>query len=93
MERLNLWVQIFTSLAVLAGIGVVVWELQQTRSLFKTQMGMEATQSYTEHLSSLFGEDAAKTLEKACFSPDELEGSDLLILDAYFTSLMGFPFR
>ena len=92
-DRLNLWIQVVTSVAVIAGLGIVIWELQQTRTLFGLQMRLETTTAMSEHLSSIFGDTAAATLEKACFNPEELNRSDQIILDAYFGSLMTFPYR
>ena len=37
-QALTSWIQILTGFAVLAGLGLVVWELQQTRDLVRAQL-------------------------------------------------------
>ena len=86
--KTNEIVQMITGLAVIAGLALVVWELQQTRDAVKSQLTSEGMGTITQLNTSLFGENPSTVLAKACDHPTNLTTSDLVILDHYYTQLV-----
>ncbi len=89
-DRQNLanWVQILTGLAVVVGLGLVIWELQQTREVVFAQLTSDAYGSVTQQQTTVMGETAADAIAKACDAPESLTTTDLIVLDAYFGELI-----
>jgi hypothetical protein len=78
------WVQVVTVVAVLVGLGLVVWELRQNRDATLSQLSNDYWHFASQERAALFGEDAAHVLAKACHAPTELTESDLIILEQYY---------
>ena len=78
-ESINLIVQIATSIAVLVGIGLVVWELQQTRTLAETQLTADAWQDLHQTSLVKMGENSAAVSIRACFHPKKLSLEDFAV--------------
>ena len=85
---MNSAVQIITLLSVLAGVGLVMWELEQNRSLVRQEMFSEGTISNRESSLSLAGENPAVVLAKACENSEELTVEDWMILNFVFSETM-----
>ena len=77
-------VQIITAIAVVIGLGLVVWELQQAKSLAFTQIVHGDMDGANQMLTSIYGEDLSRVLATACFKPTELDQPSGFVLDAYF---------
>jgi hypothetical protein len=86
IERVNVWIQIFTSVSVIAGFGLVVWQLQLTRQTAIDQYALFNVSDDSADSSSVYGENAAEVLAKACLTPDEMSDTDLIILQHYFSN-------
>jgi len=56
-----------TGLTVLTGIGLVVWELNQTRNLVQTQITQETMSDFTQDNAARYGEGASIALEDSNF--------------------------
>ena len=87
------WVQILTTLAVLAGLGLVIWELQQNRSVAVGQMTSDGFAAASQHVASPQGEDSARVLAKACESPEALSADELAVLDAHYRGTILLIYR
>ena len=89
IELLSHWIQILTGVAVLVGLGLVIYELRQTKTLVEAQLssdGWAYTHSYT---SMIVGENAISSLSKICTDPAAVTEADALMLnhvysDAFF---------
>ena len=81
---INLVTQLFTSVAVIAGLILVVLELQLTRQAFYDQYALTNISDYSADLSATYGERAADVLAKACFEPSILSNAELIILRHHF---------
>jgi hypothetical protein len=86
IERANVWVQILTSLSVIAGFGLVLWQLQLTRETAIDQYALLNVSDASADLNSVYGENAAEALAKACFNPGEMSNADLIVLQHYFVN-------
>jgi hypothetical protein len=81
--KLTNWTQILTILSVLAGLGLVVWELQQARDLAFAQLAVDAHAIDVQEVVALLGESPAEVLAKSCESAT-LTKVELEILYASF---------
>jgi hypothetical protein len=86
IQQINVWIQIFTSVGVIAGLGLVVWALQLTRSALYDQYALTNLSDASSDLNAVYGERAADVLAKACFKPAEMTDADLIVLEHYFTN-------
>lgn len=74
------WLQILSNLALLVGIGLVIFEMQQNQTLVRAQLASDGISDRMELATSLIGETPNEVLAKACFSPGELTEEDKLEL-------------
>ena len=87
-DRLNKWVQTATGLAIVVGLGLVIWELQQSREATSSQLSSDHYQIVGQHYAALFGENPADVLAKACDSAETLTRSELFVLDSYYSDVL-----
>ncbi|PCI77456.1 MAG: hypothetical protein COB20_08080 [SAR86 cluster bacterium] len=80
------WLTIASNLAILMGILLVFWELQQNQTLARLQLTSEGFALRTELTSNLIGESPELVLAKACLKPDELTTEDRIVLAQIFQS-------
>jgi len=66
------WIQTVTGLAVLVGLGLVIWELQQNREAMQSQLTSDGWQMLTNRNASVLGESPAEALAKGCEAPSTL---------------------
>jgi len=71
-------------LSVLAGVGFVIWELEQQRELLRLEMFSEGTITNREISMSGAGENPAVVLAKACESTESLTTEDLITLNFFY---------
>ena len=92
-QKLNTWVQFLTSLAIILGLGLVVYELRQTKVLVRTELASEYNASWDERRFTIMGEDPASVIEKACTKPDSLTIRDIVVYQDYLSDLWGRAWR
>jgi hypothetical protein len=83
-ERTSLWIQVGTALAVIAGLLLVVWELQQVRTLARAQLTSDFMAMSNAVYSTVIGESAASVIAKACLDPESLTPSEVVIMNDYY---------
>ena len=77
------WVQLITTIGVVIGLGLVVFELRQSHQLARTEA---TTATYSDLIAvqlETLGEDFATTFAKACTEPHNLTDAELLQMRAY----------
>jgi len=74
--------------AVLAGLGLVVWELRQVREIAVAQLASDGFSTYSQRVQAMMGEDSAKAVAKACDEPDSLTTEDMVVLRLYYTEIV-----
>ncbi len=84
MNKAQNIIQLVTSLSVLIGLGLVIYELRQTRELTLLQLAQGSMTEMSAEQYAIYGESAAVVLRKACMEPDSLTDDELFVLDAYF---------
>lgn len=86
--QINTVAHIVTMIAVLAGMGFVLWELQQNRELVRLEMFSEGTIANRQSTLMQAGENPAEVLAKACENTEQLSTEDLIILEFVFNETM-----
>ena len=86
-EKLFTWIQAVTGVAVLIGLGLVIWELQQTRTLARIQVISDTRALNIQSQLLVLGEEPIDVLYKACVDPGSLSIKDKLALDYFFLSM------
>ena len=87
-EKLNTWVQTVTSVALIVGLALVIWELQQARDATLSELYSQGFQIISQTNNSILGEEPIRVLAKACDTPEKLTREDLLVLSFYYQELL-----
>lgn len=88
VEKLSHWVQILSGIALVAGIFLVLEEMNQTKQLARTQLAADSSAlGLSRHLTFL-GEDPMSTMAKACDNGSRLSKKDALVLSNVFKAYL-----
>jgi hypothetical protein len=79
-------VQVVTGLAVVAGLILVVLQLQQAQEIARKQQANVTRTGYDTVTMTEIGEVLPDALARACETPETLTGPDLVALNAYYLS-------
>lgn len=88
MRSAEVVIQSITSIAVIAGLGLVVWELQQNREAATAQLTSDGFMYTSAVNQTVMGEDTANVLAKACDNPEDLTRADYYVLDNYYLEIL-----
>ncbi len=86
--RFQHWFQIITNVAILFGLGLVVYELNQSKQLASAQFAIDNMARQTSIQLAMMGEDPREALAKAALHPADLNERDVVALDAYYQSIV-----
>ena len=87
-QALSSWLQTIAAIAVLCGLGLVIWELRQARDIAKIQSVSDGMAGYSQRVQAMMGEDSAAAVAKACDEPDSLTTEDMIVLNHFHTELL-----
>ena len=87
-SKVMVWIQLITAMAVLVGLGLVVWELQQTRTLVRAQLANANLDALSENSRAQLSETFANVRAKACFEPEKLTDGELMEMYEYHALLL-----
>ena len=79
--------QIVTNLGVLLGLAVVIYEVNQTNVIARTQLVDAAVAMSQNHALTVMGDDVGTSLARACYTPDEVTQRDTVVLFGYYDAL------
>ena len=82
------WIQLLTNLAVVIGLVLLIYELNQSRNLTRAQVVDQVYGAAVLRNLSLMGESPEKAIAKSVFRRDEITESDAIILTHFYTSLL-----
>ena len=82
--RFSNWFQIISNVAIIFGLGLVVYELNQSKQLVSGQFIKEYNARETSIRLAMMGEDPREALAKAALHPVDLDERDVVALDAYY---------
>jgi hypothetical protein len=82
------WFQIMSNVAIIIGLGLVIYELNQSKQLVVAQMAQDFTDRLVDQRLALLGDDPRQALARAALHPAELNASDAVALAAFYEVLM-----
>ncbi len=86
--RFSSWFQIISNVAIIVGLALVVYELDQSKQLAWAQFSQENIQRQTSIQIAMMGEDPREAFAKAALHPADLNERDVVALDAYYDSIV-----
>jgi len=86
--RFSNWFQIITNVAIIFGLGLVVYELNQSKQLASAQLAIQSFERLTSIRIAMIGEDPREALAKAALHPADLNEREVVALDAYYESIV-----
>ncbi|MGK0257765.1 MAG: hypothetical protein ACI96M_001197 [Candidatus Azotimanducaceae bacterium] len=84
--KISDFVQTVTGLAVLIGLALVVWELQQTKELVSVQLLSSSYDSLIEQRRSIAGENSGESLYRVMTSSPSVSEYDYFVVDLLYES-------
>jgi hypothetical protein len=87
--RFSNWFQIISNVAIIVGLGLVVYELNQSKVVANGQMVDAFASRSNDLLLTMMGEDPREALAKAALHPEDLDEKDAVTLDAFYSSIAG----
>ncbi len=86
--RFSNWFQIISNIAIVFGLGLVVYELNQSKQLASAQFTIDNMARETSIQLAMMSEDPREALAKAALHPADLNERDVVALDAYYQSIV-----
>jgi hypothetical protein len=86
--RFSNWFQIISNVAIIFGLGLVVYELNQSKQLASAQFYIDSVARETSIRIAMMGEDPREALAKAALHPADLNERDVVTLDSYYESIV-----
>ena len=77
------WIQTLTTIAVLAGLGLVIYELRQAKALAMADLMMQQYALGNDVDNTMLGENPMESLVRDCMG-ESITPTDALLLDEYF---------
>jgi hypothetical protein len=84
-EKAIFWIQLSAALAVMLGLGLVIWELRQAHQLARAQLISDGFLAELEDTRALLGENPTEVIMKGCLTPDELTPAEWKTNQAYMS--------
>jgi len=86
--RFSNWFQIISNVAIIVGLALIVYELDQSKKVANGQMIDAAASRSNDLLLAMMGEDPRGALARAALHPGDLEEKDAVTLDAFYDSIV-----
>ncbi len=86
--RFQNWFQIISNVAILFGLGLVVYELNQSKQLASVQFINDDFDRLTATQLVMMSDDPREALAKAALRPADLTERDVVTLDAWYESVV-----
>ena len=93
MQSIEKYIHVVTLVSVAVGLALIIWELQQVKTLTRAQLSSDYVTAMNEVHGSVSGENLAKALAKACTSPEDLSLEEALIVENYYYALLNLVAR
>ncbi|NIM00825.1 MAG: hypothetical protein GTO30_18965 [Acidobacteria bacterium] len=93
IDRLQRWLTLAANLGVLAGLVLVILEINQNTQLARAAYRSEGNVVTNQIWATVMGDRVADVLEKSVASPEEITHSDFIVLDAYLFPSLNLIYR
>jgi hypothetical protein len=87
------WLSIFANLGLLAGMGLVAYEINQNSQLARTALVNEGNAASNEFWANLMGETPSDVIAMAVECPEAMNYSDFIAMDAFLFTGMYILYR
>ena len=88
LDKLSNWVQLLTAIAMLIGVGLVIWELRSNREIARAQQAVDGFGTFSQRNQSIMGEEATRAFAKACEEPDNLSVEEMIIMHYFLVATL-----
>ncbi len=82
------WFQIMSNVAIIIGLGLVIYELNQSKQLVVAQMAQDYVDRLADQKLALLGDDPRQAFARAALHPAELNASDAVALATFYEVLV-----
>jgi hypothetical protein len=82
------WFQILSNIAIFIGLGLVIFELNQSRQIAHAQMTTDLISRIAARNIAIMGEDPRATLARAAIRPGDLDELDAVSLEAFYRQIV-----
>lgn len=93
LDRLNRWLTPLANVALLAGLVLVAYELNQNRSLARMDLVNEGNVVQNQIWANLMGELPGEVIARAAECPEEMTYADFMAMDAFLFTSMNTLYR
>ena len=93
MSKLADWVQIVSSIVLVAGLALVVSEMRQSKQLAQAQLASDSYNLAVERHLAAMGEDLAKAHTRACDNIESISREDSFVLLHWYLNLVRITTR
>ncbi len=81
------WLQITSNLAIIVGLVIVIYELNQTQLHVRSQLLMDDFVSRQTLENTIMGDNSAAAIAKARSDPEQLTAEERIIVEAHLASV------
>ena len=92
-NRFSTWLTIVANFAILTGLGLVAYELNQNSQLARASLIHEGNAFENQIWSNLMGENPADVIAKAVECPERMTYADYMARDAFLFTSMNMVYR
>ncbi len=82
-DRVNSWLSLISSVAILAGLVLVAIELNQNTDQLRLQLVFQTTQKLFENNRDLLGDNPTPTIAKSITNPEDLTYVEFLLASSF----------
>jgi len=93
LDRLNRWLTPLANVALLAGLVLVAYELNQNRALARMDLVNEGNVVQNQIWANLMGEVPGDVIARAIECPEEMTYADFMAMDAFLFTSMNTLYR
>ena len=87
-DSIQNWFQFLTAISVLIGLGLVVWELQETKQMVRAQLASDQNRITMDRNFSYIGENNGYIWVKGCLEPNSLTDTERFIYGRMVDNLL-----
>ncbi len=93
MPKLSSWAPVLANVALLAGMLLVAYEINQNSQLARVALVNEGNVASNQFWANVMGENPAHVISMAVECPESMSYADYIAMDAYLFTGMNFLYR
>ena len=92
-ERISGWVSLITNIALLGGIALVAYEINQNSELVRVQLVNEGIRHSNEMYAMGMGDNPMEVIARAGECPETMNYADFIVMDAFLYTSINILYR